>query len=162
MLGPNKQISGPGPRTSGFFNPCIHLQSKFFPLDESKNLTCMYTIGEGVPGAFHTVQGYLVHFILLVSGVHVAFDTIQGVYSAFHTIGTGVPGLVHTKGERGTRFISYQERGLSGAFRTIPKGVPGAFHSIMEGVPGTFHTIKGEGDIWCILHLLQNNPCISV
>jgi len=52
-----------------------------------------------------------VHFILLVSGVHGAFHTIQGVSSAFHTIGTGVPGLVHTKGERGTWFISYYRRG---------------------------------------------------
>ena len=77
------------------------------------------------------------HFILLVSGVHGAFHTIQGVSSAFHTIGTGVPGLVHAKGERGTWFISIGEevtwcisyymgggtwcisyyRGVSGAFR---------------------------------------------
>lgn len=49
------------------------------------------------------------HFILLVSGVHGAFHTIQGVSSAFHTIGTGVPGLVHAKGERGTWFISIGE-----------------------------------------------------
>jgi hypothetical protein len=50
-----------------------------------------------------------VHFILLVSGVHGAFHTIQGVSSAFHTIRTGVPGLVHAKGERSTWFISIGE-----------------------------------------------------
>lgn len=81
------------------------------------------------------------HFILLVSGVHVALHAIQEVYDAFLTKGTEVPGLVHTNQEKVPVYFILGEGGLPGAFHTILEGVPGAVHSTVEGAPGTFHTV---------------------